>query len=242
MTTVSIARQAQSSPHLSFRIIVLAFAGLLAVQCLWLLLSEFSRPRLDGLPLDAATAAVAARDRDMALWSASIGAIRGDLWAVSAFTYANLALKNAVDARSPTDAEVARLRASVERALDNAPTLSDIWLLRMSVALRYPLDRWNSLEALRMSYYTGPSDESILPLRLQLAAQTDGFSDVEISEFAVRDIRILLATKQYSSIAIAREAASDAGKQFIERTVRDIDPSALKNISSRNPKVLPLPD
>jgi hypothetical protein len=37
-------------------------------------------------------------------------------------------------------------------------------------------------------------------------------------------------------------AASNAGKQSIEQTVHDIDPSALKNIGSLTPKIQPLPD
>ena len=35
-------------------------------------------------------AAAAAEQRDAASWAAAIGAIRGDLWAESAFTYADL--------------------------------------------------------------------------------------------------------------------------------------------------------
>jgi hypothetical protein len=69
-----------------------------------------------------------------------------------------------------------------------------------------------------------------------------GFSDVEIQEFAIRDIRMLLATKQYSAIAVADDAASNAGKKFIEQTVNDIDPSALAKIASPGPKNQPLPD
>lgn len=243
MTSVRIAARAQSSPHIPFRMTILVFAVLLAAQCIWLLLAEFSRPQLDGLRLDPASAATAKKDRDLALWAASIGAVRGDLWALSAFTYADVALgENAAAARSAADPAVARLRASVVHALDTAPTQSGVWLLRTGVALRYPSERWDPLEALRMAYYTGPSDQDIVPLRIRLAAQTDGFSDVEIREFATRDIRMLLLTKQYSAIAVARGAASNAGKQFIEQTVHDIDPSALGNISSPTPRIQPLPD
>lgn len=243
MTSIRVAAQAQSSSHIYFRITLFILAALLATHCTWLLLAEFSRPRLDGLPLDAASAVAASKERDPALWAASIGAIRGDLWAVSAFTYAGLAIgDNGAGTRSATDPAVARLRASVEHALDTAPTQSAVWLLRTSFVLRYPSESWIPLEALRMAYYTGPSDQDIVPLRLRLAAQTDGFNDVEIQEFATRDIRMLLMTKQYSAIAVAREAASNVGKQFIEQTVHDIDPSALANISSPSPKVQPLPD
>ena len=242
MTTVRVAAQAQSS-SIYFRITLLILASLLAAHCTWLLLAEFSRPQLDGLPLDAASAAAASKDRDPALWAASIGAIRGDLWAVSAFTYAGLAIgDNGAGTRSATDPAVARLRASVEHALDTAPTQSAVWLLRTSFALRYPSESWIPLEALRMAYYTGPSDQRTVPLRLRLAARADGFNDIEIKEFATRDIRMLLATKQYGAIAVAHDLASNSGKQFIEQTVRDIDPSAIEKLSSPSLKVQPLPD
>jgi len=243
MTSVSIAARAQNPPHIYFRVTTLIFAALLAAQCIWLLLAEFSRPRLDGLPLDAASAAAASRDREPARWAASVGVIRGDLWAISAFTYADVVIdNNRAGGRPAADPTVAQLRASAEHALNNAPTQSAVWLLRTGLALQYPSGRLSPLEPLRMSYYTGPSDQRIVPLRLQLAARADGFGDIEIREFAVRDIRMLLAAKQYRAIAHAHEIASNAGKQFIEQTVHDIDPSAATNISLPSPTIQPLPD
>ena len=223
--------------------VMLIFAALLATQCIWLLLAEFSRPKLDGLPLDAPSAAAASKERDLALWAASIAAVRGDLWAVSAFTYAGLAIDDkGAGTRSTTDPAVARLRASVEHAIDDGPTQSAVWLLRTAFALRYPTGGWIPLEALRMAYYTGPSDQRIVSLRLRLAAQADAFNDLEIREFATRDVRMLLASKHYSAIGAARDLASHGGKLFIEQTVHDIDPSAIENISSPSPKIQPLPD
>jgi hypothetical protein len=237
MTSIEVARRAGSAPHVSFRLTILLLAVLLAVQCIWLLLAEFSRPALHGLPLGGASAAAAAKDRDRALWAASIGAIRGDLWAVSAFTYADLVVgENDAGNRPTSKPAVAQLRASMERALDHAPALSNVWLLRTGLALRHPAERLDPLEALRMAYYTGPSDQSVIPLRLRLAAQTDQFSDFEIREFAIRDVRMLLTTKQYKAIAVAHQAASPAGKLFIEQTVHDIDPSAIESIGSLSPQ------
>jgi hypothetical protein len=243
MTSVRIAAQTQSSSHIYFRITLLIFAVLLAAQSTWLLLAEFSRPQIESLPLDAASVAAASKVRGPALWAASIGAIRGDLWAESAFTYAGLAIDDNRSGTQPvTNPAVSRLRASVQQALGYAPTQSAVWLLRTGFALRYPSESWIPLEALRMAYYTGPSDQSLVPLRLRLAAQADGFFDLEIKEFATRDIRMLLATKQYSAIAVAHDLASNAGKQFIEQTVRDIDPSAVGNLSPPAPKTQALPD
>jgi hypothetical protein len=243
MTSVRVDAQAQSSSYVYFRITLFILAALLAAQCAWLLLAELSRPRVEGLPLDAASAAAASKERGSALWAASIGAIRGDLWAESAFTYAGLTIDdNEANTRSATDPAVVRLRASIEHALDTAPTQSAVWLLRTGLALRYPSESWIPLEALRMAYYTGPSEQKFVPLRLRLAARADGFSDLEIREFATRDIRMILATKQYSAIAAARDLASNGGKQFIDQTVHDTDPSATGNLSPPAPKAQALPD
>src|ERR1700683_5610512 len=74
----------------AFRRLTLVFAALLSVQCLWLLRPELTRPAIYGLPADAASAAVAAKERGRAALAASFGVVRGDLWAESGFTYAAL--------------------------------------------------------------------------------------------------------------------------------------------------------
>ena len=67
--------------HLAFRLAALLFAGLLGVQCVWLLAAELVRPGIDRLPTNIASAAAAAEKHGAASLAASIGAIRGDLWA-----------------------------------------------------------------------------------------------------------------------------------------------------------------
>ena len=76
--------------YFGFRLAILLFAMLLGVQCVWLLLAEFSRPDIYRLPTDAATATAAPNERINAGRAAMIFAIRGDLWAESTFTYADL--------------------------------------------------------------------------------------------------------------------------------------------------------
>src|SRR5579883_3672012 len=74
-----------------FRLLVLLFAGLLGAQSVWLLLAELSRADVKRLPTRPSAAAAAARQRSSALWAATFGGIRGQLWAEAAFTYADLA-------------------------------------------------------------------------------------------------------------------------------------------------------
>ena len=79
-----------------------------------------------------------------------------------------------------------------------------------------------------MSYYTAPSDQDLMPLRLRIAIRSDAFNDVEMRQFITRDLREFLTRKQKDVIAQAYNAASPAGKRFIEQTIKDVDPSVLK--------------
>ena len=216
------------SPHIAFRVTTLFIAVLLLIQCVWLLLAEFYRPGIDRLPTDVSAADIAAQKRDAAIWAASIGVIRGDLWADSAFTYTNLILDERQDswAANITPA-LGRARAISERAVDLAPTQFGAWLVLAGLAARYPSPRFTATEALKMSYYTGPSEQDLVPLRLRIATYSDVLTDIELRQFATRDLRLLLARHEKSAIAVAYNAASPPGKRFIEQTVGEIDPSAL---------------
>jgi hypothetical protein len=214
-------------PQTVFRRAILLLATLLGLQCVWLLLPELSRANVDRLPTDAASAATAAKERNAAALAASIAGIRGDLWAQSAFTYADLLWSDA-----NTNADLARslqgARGSLVRALADAPHQSGAWLLASALASRYPSFNFNAAEALKMSYYTGPSEPDLMPLRLRIAMNSGVFTDSEIREFVARDLRLFLERNDKSAIIDAYNATSAAGKKFIEQTVGDIDPSALE--------------
>ncbi len=224
-------------PHAAFRLALLSFALLLGTQCVWLLLPQLLGTGPDRLPTDPASAAVAARQRHAAARAASIGIIRGDLWAASAFTYADLLWDDVDSKAAPSQAmqharanldALQRARASLDRAVSDAPHQSGAWLLLAALASRYPSIDSDAPEALKMSYYTGPSDRYLMPLRLRIAARSSALTDSEIRELVGRDLRSFLARNQKSAIVDAYNTASPAGKQLIEQTVRGIDPSALK--------------
>jgi hypothetical protein len=212
--------------HLAFRLATLLFAVLIGAYCIWLQLAEFSRSGIDTLPTDARAAAAAANHRDGALWAASVGAIRGDLWAESAFTYADLLF----GAAGINPDETTAARYSIDRALNDAPHRSSVWLMLAGLSLRVPSKGIDALEALKMSYYTGPSEQSLIPLRLRIATRADRFDDIQIREFASRELRALLDGKQNSAIADAYNIASPAGKLFIEHAVAEVDPSLVKTL------------
>jgi hypothetical protein len=205
----------------AFRHIMLLFAVLLGVQCVWLLLAELTRPGIDHLPADAASAAAAAKQRGLATAAASFGVIRGDLWAESAFTYASLLWKD--DASGPgLTAELDSARGNLKRALDDAPHLSAAWLMLAGLAARYPSLNVNATQALKTSYYTGPSEQDLMLPRLRVAARSDFLNDAEIREFVSRDVRLLISRHQKAAIDDAYNGGSPIGQAFIKQVVSQI--------------------
>jgi hypothetical protein len=223
-------------PHLTFRIATSLFAMLLGIQCVWLLLAELSRSGISRLPTDATSAAAARNGRSNASWAARIGVIRGDLWAESAFTYADLLWSD----RSG-GADLAQAYSSANCALTAAPHQSSVWLLLAGLASRYQLSGIDGKEAVRMSYYTGPSELELMPPRLWIAIHLDAFSDIDLRDSIRREVRQLFSHQQKSAIVAAYNAASSVGRQFIEQTVREIDPSAVESLRA-NTQGSHLPD
>jgi hypothetical protein len=215
-----------------FRLTALLLAMLLGAQCLWLVLAELARPSITQLPTDMASAAAAAKQRDAAFRAASLGAIRSDLWAEAAFTYADLLWSEKNETFANPNPASHRARATLIRALNDGPHQSSTWLLLAGLSLRFLDPGFNTLELLKMSYYTGPSDRALVPLRLRIAVQLDGSEDVEMGQFISRDLRMLLAQNRKSSIAEAYNGAAPRGKRLIESTIKDIDPSALDSLQS----------
>jgi hypothetical protein len=211
--------------HLAFRLATLLFAMLLGVQCVWLLLAELSRPAVYRLPTDAVAADAARNKRSSARWAATFGAIRGELWAESAFTYADLMWGDAA-----SGANLALARSSLERALTAAPHQSSTWLLLAGLASRNQLPSIELKEAVRMSYYTGPSELELMPLRLWIAVHSNAFSDIELRDSISREVRLLFTHQQKSAIVAAYNAATSLGRDFIEQTIREIDPSAVESL------------
>jgi len=198
--------------HRAFRLSTLLFAVVLGFQSAWLLLAEFSRVK--------------------AKWAAEIGAIRGDLWAQSAFTYADL-----MQGDAGGDARLAQALSSLDRALVYAPLQSSAWLMLAALASRYQLPGVDAKEAVKMSYYTGPSELDLMPLRLRIATHSDAFSDIELRDSISREVRLLITHKEKSAIIAAYSAAPSAGRQFIEQTVREIDPSTVESLRATTQKL-----
>jgi hypothetical protein len=124
----------------------------------------------------------------------------------------------------------AQAQAILDQAIGDAPCDSSAWLLVAGLASRYPLDRWDTTAALKMSYYTGPSEHRLIPLRFRFAVQSDRSNDPEIQQFIGRDLRFLLADNQTNDVVAAYKVAPPSEKQFIEQTVSQLSPSTLASL------------
>ena len=218
----------QTSFH-NFRIATLLFAVVLGAQCIWLLLAEFSRPGVNSMPTDSPSAALAAKQRNDATWAAWIGAIRGDLWADSAYTYSDLLWTNSNNIIENTPS-LALVRGNLDRAVRYAPDQPGTWLLLAGLASRYRWSKPDPAEALKMSYYTGPSELQLMPLRLLVTVQLDALDDSELQLLARRDIRLLFAHQGKPVVIQAYQSATPAGKHFIKQVIGEIDPTFVESL------------
>lgn len=205
----------------------MALAAFLGVQSVWFLLAELSRSTVTDLPAEVQVATAAAKQRGDATWAAWIGGIRGDLWAEAAFTYSDLLwTSNGADSTGA----LAQARTRLDRAVDYAPHQAGAWLLFAGLASRYRWSDVDATEALKMSYYTGPSEDDLMVMRLRVAASLEMLGDSEVQQLARRDLRLLLARRRELAVAEAYNNGSPAGRRFIEQAVGEIDPSVLGSL------------
>lgn len=213
------------SARVAFRLCTLLLATLLGLQCGWLTLTELSRAHINRLPTDASSAAAASKLRNVAQNAALMGAIRGDLWSQLAFTFAGLLWDEASQVEAT---ELQQAHNVIDRALRKSPENPGAWLLLAGLELQHPTFGRDPIGALKMSYYTGPSEMDLTPLRLEYTARANAFDDIEMRGFLERDLRLLLSTGDSYAVVAAYNAAAPAGKLLIEQFVNDIDSSSLQ--------------
>jgi hypothetical protein len=211
----------------AFRGIALLFALLLLIFCFWVLLADLSLPGTEGLPVDRDGAERAVESRNDARWGAVVGIIRGELWARSAFTYADLMWADSDEGRdrsSEQNSAVDEARRALGLAVRYEPVNSAVWLFAADLGLHFGRSHADPAAALRMSYYTGPNELTLMPLRAQVAAGMATL-DADLQQLAKRDLRLLLAHHQRPAIQRAYRAGTPSGKQLIEAGVRETDPA-----------------
>jgi hypothetical protein len=221
-----------------FRNNILFFASILAAQAAWLITAELSRPKLPYFPQDKASEQKVSAARFAAVSAASIGWVRGDLW-----TDAAIALSSGLtgDKGNEINPEMtiskADARAVAQRAARLSPHDSRTWLLLAALDSRF--DWPNEIaNRLMMSYFTGPNEPALTPLRIRIATRLTAFTAPDLKMLIEQEIRgiILRHQDQKPLLLDAYRDASPEGKQLIEVSVGDLDKNllaAIRAISSR---------
>jgi hypothetical protein len=79
---------------------------------------------------------------------------------------------------------------------------------------------------MKLSYFTGPSLENLIPARLATVVSGDELNDPDLRELARGDVRSILTRhpELKPALVAAYRNAATGGKQFIEQSVKSIDP------------------
>ncbi|MBV9567368.1 MAG: kinase/pyrophosphorylase [Hyphomicrobiales bacterium] len=220
-----------------FRLAATAFAVLLAVAALWILSAEALRPRLASFPAAAAAATATPSERERGEMSARIGLVRGDLWAGYAMTLIPQLPQEIAKGGTVTGRLAELARAAAEHAASLSPHDARIWLLLAAVASQIDRSGHETDGALRMSYYTGPTELALFPLRLSIATRSGAIGDADLQLLVGQEIRTILTRRPDLKpwILVAYRNASSEGRRFIESTAGELDPALLATLRAAPP-------
>ncbi|MBV8448008.1 MAG: kinase/pyrophosphorylase [Hyphomicrobiales bacterium] len=227
----------QRRPRAAFRVAATALAVILAIAAVWILSAEALRPRLASFPAAAAAVTATPIERDRAETAARVGLVRGDLWAEYAMTLVPQ-LPQEIIKGGTIGGHLAELsRKGAERAAGLSPHDSRIWLLLAAVASQLDRTGRESEGALGMSYYTGPNELSLIPLRLSIATRSSAIGDPDFQLLVAQEIRTVLTRKPDLKpwILVAYRNASPEGRSFLETTVGALDPALLATLRASSP-------
>ena len=218
-----------SLPRLQFALS--AYSLVLITISLWILLAQLASPGLTTLPTTPQQAASAAQYRSAARWAASFGALRGDLWAELSYTYAELQW---ADTKSVDALVVEQAKASTVRAVSLAPANSAVWLLIAELAARYAWQSPSPIEAMKMSYYTGPEQRALRSLRVRVSGRLDISADPELERLFQREIEAILTSQPDLKPALldAYAQARPRVRSIIEDTAKRVDPAFAQALSN----------
>jgi hypothetical protein len=206
-----------------FRINISIFGLLLGAISLWIILPELSSPNITTLPVSPEQAAAAASRRGEALWAARAALVRGDLWAESAFTYADLEWAGSTQG---DEQSLDQATASAIKAVSLKPGTSAVWLMLADLSSRYRWQAPSPTECLKMSYYTGPHEDRLIPLRLMIiAARLDLSADADLADLFRRELEtaIMDRTALRPAVVAAYQQATPQAQHMIEEVATRAD-------------------
>jgi hypothetical protein len=230
--TKSRMKRQVSSPL--FRVVVAAWALAIGIFAVWVAGAQLMYPRTIYFPSTAAEAEALDASHNSAAAAVKIGIVRGDLWTAIAITRAAGLIfdpaDKALDQAARVDAD--DVREIARRAARLSPHDPRIWLVLAAIDFRLKGKSAQIGEMLRLSYYTGPNELSLMPLRLTISVQSDAMADDELQSLVPRDIQNVLMRRPdlKSSIALAYKVAVPKGREIIEATLAEADPSFLDTL------------
>lgn len=216
-----------------FRILACCWAGLAFAAAAWLLAAYIVSPSLSYFPTTAKEADAFSAAASRARFAAAIGTVRGDLWSEAAIAEAARGL---FWPRPPdfAQSEAESALSAARHAASWSPHDSRIWLvLAGAQQLRDGKSSDNAVAELKQSFYTGPNEFALSPLRLTVAAGMTW--DEELTQMLKTEITqvILKRPDLKDAIATAYQIAIPSTKQIITTILNDADPNFLASAKAR---------
>jgi hypothetical protein len=213
-----------------FRVALLGLSFFLGCQAIWMLTVEYFRSPSLVQAKDHQDFTVVLDNRSTAALAALSAFIPSDLWSGYALTYFKLVDSNEFNAHPERFSKIVEQADEVvDRALSRAPHDARIWLLAAEIDSRLGSRDHKAAAAMRMSYYTGPNETELVPLRLKLAVSSDQLVDNFFRQLVRHDIQIIATRRPdlKSALRVAFQQASPSGQEFVEETVKEMDPALL---------------
>ena len=100
-----------------------------------------------------------------------------------------------------------------------------MWLMLAHLSSRYRWRAPSATECLKMSYYTGPHEDRLIPLRLMIAARLDLNADPDVADLFRRELEtaIMDRTALRPAVVAAYQQATPQAQHMIEEVATRAD-------------------
>jgi hypothetical protein len=212
------------------RVCALVLSGILLLYFLWQLAIQLLGPEAPNFLDGSVPASSSSIDEAAFSSAAAIAGIRGDLWLDAALIRAS---REEFHPGANSSSALANSRADVLRSLRWAPHDARAWLLLSVLESKPDENSRSAVEALKMSYYTGPGNLSLVAWRMKLALQRPALDDPEVRSLAAGEIEgIIRYPPLLALVAAAYRDASPQGKRFIENVAGPLSAEGLAKIKA----------
>lgn len=153
--------------------------------------------------------------------AATVGLVRGDLWADYAETFAILDGPTASCELKTTEAADA-----ATKSLTHSPHNARVWLILAAAQQRCAPNMAKTAGAMRMSFYTGANEIALIRNRLRLALESPQIKEPEFRRLVFHDIQTAIVNRPDltpAAIEIYRNA-SPAGRELLRQAASEFAP------------------